>query len=179
MFGDDEFGDDFGLGLGQDHIAGPLVGGGVANVGILATKLMWKDKPAVTKWAGLIGTLLGGGVSAAMMMSPRTRGAGIAGLLTAAIVGVPRQLEDMLMGPAPGATKDYLGVITPEAEMAGYGGGFGEMGSDLSQDIQLLDSGAGSTSVLGITVPEREMSGASDVELLGNAGFGSNFLAQG
>lgn len=175
MFGDD-FGDDFGdfgAGLGRDSIAGPLVGGGVTNVGILATKLMWKNNPKISKWAGLIGTLLGGGVSAAMMLSPRTRSTGLSGLLTAALVGVPRQIEDMLATPSA-PLKDYLGVITPEQEMAGYGLGQ----DDLGQDIQLLDSGAGS-SVLGTIVPEREMSGAGDVELLGNAGFGSNFLAQG
>jgi hypothetical protein len=164
--------DDFGdfEGVGED-LAGPLIGGGAAQVGMLATKMLFKGKP-ITKWAGLIGTLLGGGISAGLMFSPRYRRMGIQGLATAALVGIPRQIEDMVMG---GPMQGYLGVITPEQELAGY---FGANTGVPAGDVQLLDSGSGSTGMFGTVVPEQDMSGAGgvpDVELLG--AFGSNFLS--
>jgi hypothetical protein len=158
----DEYGDfgDFG-GVGAD-IAGPLIGGGATQVGMIATKLMFKGKP-ITKWAGAIGALLGSGISAALFFTGR-RSMGIQGIVTSLLIGVPRLVEDQLLG---GSLSDgYLGVITPEQEMAGY---FGQQ-----QDIQML--GGGGAGVLGVTVPEQSGFGAGDVELLG-AGFGSNFLS--
>jgi hypothetical protein len=181
----DDFGDDFGFGAGRAEIAGPLIGGGLAQVGALAVRLLFKDSPTLQKWAPTIGTVLGAGVSGAMMMSPRFKQVGISGILTAALVGIPRQVEDILMGSA---MKDYLGVITAEQEMAGAYAGFGDeyagyqMGDEYAgyaglgaqQDIQLLDGSAG----LGVITAEQEMNGPGDVELLGSGnGFGSNFLA--
>lgn len=167
-------------GLGDPSIAGPLVGGGATQAVSLATRLLFKDKPKVTKWAPSIGLLVGGGISAALAFSPRHRQTGIAGLLTAALVAIPRQVEEMLA--STGTMRDYLGLITPEQ-------GLGYFGQDAAPaalpaqtpDVQLLDSGSGSTGVLGTIVPEREMAGANfgadeGVELLG--GFGSNFMAQ-
>lgn len=161
----DDFGD-FG-GVGED-LVGPLIGGGAAQAGMLATKALFRGKP-VAKYAGLIGTLLGGGISGALMFSPRFRRMGIQGLATAALVGIPRQIEDMFMG---GTTQGYLGVITPEQEMAGY---FGANVGVPSSDVQLLDSGSGSTGMFGTTVAEQDMNGAPDVELLG--AFGTTFLS--
>lgn len=156
------------FGAGMEHISGPLIGGGAAQVGLLASKLLFRAKPNVAKWGGLIGAVLGSGISAALIASPRHRAAGWAGLVTALLIGVPRQVEDML-GPAAGATAGYFGVTVPE-EIHGYGG-FGE------SPIQIMDAGAGSTGVLGVTVPEEQMSGPGDIEMLGGSGFGSNFLA--
>lgn len=175
--------DGFGAGLSDPSIAGPLIGGGATQAAALATRLLFKDKPNVVKYASLIGLGIGGGISAALMFNPKYKQTGLAGLVTAALVAVPRQIEDLLA--ASGTMKDYLGLITPERELAGgYGGGMA--GDDYAMmgqpDVQLLDSGSGSTGVLGTIVPEREMAGADfgaapeGVELLG--GFGSNFLSQ-
>jgi hypothetical protein len=184
----DDFGDDFGFGMGRAELAGPLIGGGLAQVGTLAIRLLFKNSPGLQKWAPALGTVLGAGVSGAMMMSPRFKSVGLSGIVTAALVGVPRQVEDILMGSA---MKDYLGVITAEQEMAGAYAGFGDeyagyqmgdeyagyqMGDEYAglgaqQDVQLLDAG------LGVITAEQEMNGPGDVELLGAAGFGSNFLA--
>jgi hypothetical protein len=165
---------------GSDAIAGPLIGGGVATVGALAARMLFAGKPAA-KWSGLIGTLVGAGVVGALSaFSPRFKGTLIPGLITAAFVGVPRQLEEMLVDA--GVLKDgYLGVVTPE-QIAGYGG-FGDDYSMGQSAVQLLDSGSGSTGVLGVHVPEQingfgddNVAGPGDgVELLG--GFGSNFLS--
>jgi hypothetical protein len=179
----------FGAGISDPSIAGPLIGGGAAQAAALATRLLFKDsKPGLAKWASAIGLGIGGGISAAMMFSPRFRQTGIAGLLTAALVSIPRQVEDLLAGSA--TMKDYLGLITPERQMAGaFGDDYAMMGGFGEPDVQLLDSGSGSTGVLGTIVPEREMAGANfgggfggfgaegggdGVELLG---FGSNFLS--
>lgn len=182
----DDFGDDFGdfgLGLGSEGVAGPLIGGGAAQVGTLAIRLAAKNSPTLQKWAPAIGAAVGMAASGALMLSPRFRATGLSGLITAALVGIPRQIEDLLMGSA---MKDYLGVITAEQEMAGaYGfgdeyAGYGQMGDEYAgyaalgaqQDVQLLDG------QLGVTVAEQEMNGPGDVELLGSGnGFGSNFLA--
>lgn len=154
------------FGAGMEHISGPLIGGGAAQVGMLATKLLFRAKPNIAKWGGLIGAAVGGGISGALIASPRHRAAGWAGLVTALLIGIPRQVEDML-GPSAGMA-GYFGVTVPE-EIHGYG--FGE------SPIQIMDAGAGSTGVLGVTVPEEQMSGPGDIEMLGGSGFGSNFLA--
>ena len=161
--------DDFGglEGVGED-LAGPLIGGGGAQAGMLAARVLLKGKPA-SKYAGLFGLLVGGGISAGLMFSPRHRRTGFQGLVTAALVAIPRQIEDMVMG---GTTQGYLGVITPEQEMAGY---FGANTGVPSSDVQLLDSGSGSTGMFGTTVAEQDMSGAPDVELVG--AFGTTFLS--
>lgn len=169
MMGFGDFGS-FGA-AGRDHIAGPLVGGGLAQVGLMATKLIWPDK-AVSKWAGAIGLGLGGLVSGILATRPGYRSTGISGLVTAALVGVPRQIEDLL-GGAGGATAGYLGVITPEMEHM--------MGQQAANEVELLDSGAGA-GTLGVITPERgdTMMGQDagpGVELLGS-GFGANFLSQ-
>lgn len=162
---------DFG-GLESEGVAGPLIGGGVAQVGLLATKLLGKNSPTMIKYAPLIGTLLGGAASAALYFTGR-RAIGISGMVTAAIVGLPRQLEEMLV--AQGVMKDYLGVITAEQEMAGY---FGAN----EAPVEMLGGGG-----FGVITAEQEMAGAGDVEMLGadngiemlgsGAGFGSNFLS--
>ena len=189
MYGDYEMDGVFG----RAHVAGPLVGGGVTQAATLATKLLFKANPKVTKWANLIGLALGGGLSGILAARASTRETGIAGLITAAIIAVPNQIEAMLLDDA--AKAGYLGIITPEREMAGYMGDFGAegdydesmMGLGAEQDIQLLDASPGT---MGVITPEREMGGAmpspmgamgaggvsDDVELMG--GFGSNFLSQ-
>lgn len=156
----------FGMGA-RDHVAGPLLGGGIAQVATLGTKLIWPASKAA-RWAGAIGTLAGGLVSGLLAMKPRYRSLGVSGLVTAALVGVPRQIEDLMT--TPGAAAGYLGVITPE-QVSGY---FGQQ-----PEVELLDSGAGG-GTLGVITPEQvqplgQNSQAPEIELMG--GFGSNFLS--
>lgn len=173
--------------LTDPSVAGPLLGGGVTQAASMATRMLFKKKPAMVKWSSAIGLLIGGGISTALLFT-RHRQTGIAGLVTSALIAVPKQIED-LMAADTAAKAGYLGVITPEQELNGYGLGYDDSGYDMSgaglgaeQDIQLLDAGSGSTGVLGVVTPERELSGAfgaggiqNDVELMG--GFGSNFLS--
>lgn len=186
-FGEADMGDDLGdFGIGQNpNVSGPLIGGGVAQVGALATRMIFKGQ-TVAKYASLVGLVLGGGISAFLARRPGTREAGIAGLVTAAVVSIPRQIEDLMV--SAGMLKGHLGVITPEQEMNGFGlitdqqvNGFGV------PDVQLLDSGGGA-GVFGVITPEQQMNGASDdvqimgasddVQIMGSSGgFGSNFLA--
>jgi hypothetical protein len=171
------------------HVAGPLVGGGVTQAVSLGTKLLFKSKPKVVKWAPLIGLAIGGGLSGVLAARASTRETGIAGLITALLIAVPDQVE-RLVGDASASTAGYLGIITPEREMNGYFGEYDDdqmMGLGAQDDIQLLGASPGT---MGIITPEREMAGAfgadaqSDVELLGSGdgfgsgGFGSNFLSQ-
>lgn len=185
--GMDDFGEDFGEGFGacggQDHLAGPLIGGGATQVGILATKLLFKTSPTAVKWSALIGTVLGAGVSGLMMLSPKWRGKGMSGLVTALLVGLPRQAEDLLRAAG---TLAGLGAVVAEREIAGeedVSGYFGAGSVDetygpVADEVQLLDSGSGSTGVLGTVTAERETAGAGpqDIEMLGAGGFGANFL---
>lgn len=166
-----------GFGAARPQIYGPLIGGGLTQAVTLATKLLFKKNPKVTKWSGLIGLLVGGGVSGVLAARENTRETGFAGLLTAALVAVPRQIEDMMA--APGSTNGYLGVITPEQSMAGFGMdtmAMEGMGAPMDQDIQLLDASPGT---MGVITPEQSMSGfgagGDEVELMG--AFGSNFMA--
>ena len=149
------------------QLAGPLVGGGVTQVGSLATQLIWKDNAAVSKWSPAIGFGLNAVVSGILAFRPTTRDIGIAGLVVGALIAVPEQLKNLMLGDS--TPKAGFGVITPEMEMMGFG-------ADQSP-VQLLDSGSGSTG-LGVTIPEQGgMMGATPpVELLGMGGaFGANF----
>jgi len=176
---------DFGDPEGVSAIAGPLIGGGVAQVVTTAVKLIGKDKK-IAKWAAGIGLLVGGGLSAVLAFRRATRATGISGLITAGIVTLPRQLEDMLSkGTMAGAERELYG----EDETAGEDVIEGEE-MDGAPPLQLLDSGGGSTGVFGAIVPEQEMGaivpeqekgadetdGAQqDMTLLG--AFGTNFMA--
>jgi hypothetical protein len=163
MGADDMYG---GFGQGwSPTITGPLVGGGAAQAGTLAAKWFGRTRPGIAKWAPTIGTVLGAAASGVLWFTGR-RDAAISGMLTAALIGIPRQMEDLL---GVGAMKDYLGVITAEQEMSGYLGDDG-----MGQNIELLDAGTG--GALGVITAEQEMNGAGDVDLLGG-GFGANFLS--
>lgn len=170
-----KMGDAYMDGTLTESLAGPLIGGGTTQIGTLAAKLIWKDQAAIQKWAPSIGLGLGAIVSGILAFRPATRGIGIAGLVTAALVAIPRQLEELMMGDeAATAGWDGLGIITAETEMQGLGAEGAE------QAVELLGDGSGS---LGVVVPEMGgggqmgAGGAEDaVQLLGNGGFGANFL---
>lgn len=154
-------------------MSGPLAGGGAAQVGLLAAKLLGKTHPTVNKYAGLIGAAVGSLTAAALIFTGR-KDTGYSALASALLVGVPRQIEDMMA-----AKGMLLGVTVPEqVQMMGYGFGANDVQIMGQSPVELLDAGSGSMGVMGVTVPEsvQPFSGAGDVELLGGGGFGSNFL---
>ncbi len=161
----------FGSGsLSDPSIAGPLIGGGAVQVGIMLAHLHAKKNPKALRHAGLHGLVLGGLVSGAMAMSDKHRATGISALVTVGIMTVPRILEGFMgLGHRHEEQLQGFGTIVPQSLQD-----FGEA------DVQLLDSGSGSTGVFGTHVAE-ELHGASspaeNVEIMGAAGFGSNFLA--
>jgi hypothetical protein len=163
--------EDFFDGAGMETVSGPLIGGGLAQLGILGTR---KFLPAQAKYAGLIGALIGGGVSAFLMSKPEHRQKGLAGLAVALLVGIPRQIEDLILpSKLSGADQiDLLGAYN--AEMGAYnaeGMGEGEYGEG---GIDILNSGSGSTGMLAAVVPEN-MSGdlGADVEIQDAGAFGA------
>jgi len=160
---------DFGFdGSLSEGLAGPLVGGGVTQVGTLAARLIFgKTRPAINKWAPTIGFVLGGIVSGILAARKSTRGIGIAGLVTAGLVALPRQLEELMMG---GTMKDGFGVITPEQMQGAFGA---------DAPVELLDSGNGNYAGMGVHTAEQGMGAPAPVEMLGNSGFGANFASVG
>lgn len=156
--------DDFFDGPTMTTISGPLAGGGAAQLGILATR---KFLPAKAKYAGLIGTLLGGAVGYLIMRKDHEKG--LAAIATAALVGIPRQIEDMFMpSKLSGEDVDLLGAYT--SEMGAY---TSEMGA--ASPVQVLNSGSGGTGVIGAVVPEESMAGdlGADIEIQDAGAFGS------
>lgn len=165
----EDFGDFGDPGVAHD-IAGPLVGGGLTQVGMLATRMLSKTSPRMHKWAPTVGFALGSIVSAILAFRASTRSIGIAGLITSALIAIPRQVEE-LMGP--GTMQGYLGVITPEQQMQGDLADEQQYGDEQQNGpVELLDGGGG----LGIQTAE-QMQGAGDVEIMGSGAFGSNFLS--
>lgn len=157
-----------GFGAGDEHasIAGPLIGGGATQVGIMLAHLHARKNPQALRHAGVHGAVLGVAVAGALALSTKYRQTGYSALATVAIMTIPRLLEGFMgLGHREEtAAMHGLGIITPQA-LAGAGE---------EPVVQLLDSG------LGTTVAE-ELHGAGGnaseyVELLGN-GFGSNFLS--
>lgn len=168
--------------LGAPHIAGPLIGGGATQVGIMLAHLHAKKNPKALRHAGLHGAVLGGLVGGALAFTNKYREIGISALVTVGVMAIPRVLEGFMgLGHREEtAMSGYLGAIVPQEyhSLSGFGDG--------EPDVQLLDSGSGSTGVLGTHVAEsvHPLAGASNdtgVELLGGSGgpsgFGSNFLA--
>jgi hypothetical protein len=156
--------DDFFDGPTMETISGPLVGGGVAQLGILGTR---KFLPAKAKWAGAIGAALGVGASYLLMRKDRDKG--IAGIAVALLIGIPRQIEDMLLpSKLSGSDTDLLGAYT--SEMGAYTSEMGE-----ASPIEVLNSGSGGTGVIGAVVPEESMAGdlGADIEIQDAGAFGA------
>ena len=169
----------FGDAGANAHIAGPIIGGGATQIGIMLAHLHAKKNPKALRFAGLHGAVLGGLVSGALALSNKHRATGISALVTVGIMAAPRILEAVMgLGHREETLKEAeLGIITPEEYRALSGAD--ELGAD-EPAVQLLDAGAGSTGVFGTHVAEEvtPFSGANDmpVEIMGN-GFGSNFLS--
>jgi hypothetical protein len=148
------YGDSFFDGPAMSGAKAPLIGGGVAQLGIILVK---KFAPGYSKYAGAIGALLGSGAAYAMKgrLGPEGLGAAIA---TALVIGVPRQLNDLMGGTLMG---DDFGAITAESLA-----GFGEFGAD-AQGVQLLDSGSGGTE-MGMITAENMGAAAEGVMIQGD-----------
>lgn len=164
----------FGEGGHNSHIAGPLIGGGAFQIGVMLAHLHAKKNPKALRHAGLHGAVLGGLAAGLLALSPKHRTTGISALVTVGIMAAPRLLEGFMgLGHRDEQLKDAeLGIITPEQYQSLSGAGE-------EPAVQLLDSGSGSTGVLGTHVAEEYhglSGGDSPVELLGN-GFGTNFLS--
>jgi hypothetical protein len=170
--------EDFFDGAGMETMSGPLIGGGLAQLGILGTR---KFLPAQAKYAGLIGALVGGGVSAYLMSKPEHRQKGLAGLAVALLVGIPRQIEDLIM-PSKLSGADQIDLLSAyNAEMGAYNaegmGAYsteGMNGLEGEGGVDILNSGSGSTGMLAAIVPEN-MAGdlGADVEIQDAGAFGS------
>lgn len=161
----------FGAGLGSPSIAGPLIGGGATQLGIMLAHLHAKKNPQALRHAGIHGAVLGAIVGGALTFSDKYRDTGISALVTVAVMTLPRILEGFMgLGHRDETMKGYeLGIITPQAYQAL---------ADSEPVVQLLDAGGG---VMGTHVAEEVHpmagAGAGDyVEMLGN-GFGTNFLS--
>lgn len=172
----------FGEGVSSPHIAGPLIGGGATQIGIMLAHLHAKKNPKALRHAGLHGAVLGGIVGGLLAMSQKHRATGISALVTVGIMTAPRILEGFMgLGHRDETMKGaQLGVITPE-EYRALSGADDMYGVGDEPAVQLLDAGAGSTGVMGTHVAEEVQplagAGAGEyVEMLGS-GFGSNFLS--
>jgi hypothetical protein len=160
---------DFG-GAGTEIVAGPLIGGGLAELGILGTR---RFVPSQTKWAGAIGAALGTAVGVYLMRKPQHKEKGLAAVAVALIVGVGRQIEDLTMpSKLSGAEQiDILGAYN--AEMGAYNAeefGAGEPA------VEILNSGSGGTGLIGAIVPENmegDLGENADVEISDASAFGA------
>jgi hypothetical protein len=147
----DSLGEGFFDGPGMQAAKGPLIGGGLTQLGIIAVN---KFAPAYKKYAGLIGMVIGGGASAYLMSKPEHREAGAAGLATALIVGLPRQLNELMGGTLMGADE-----ISSD-EMAGLDA-YTMEGPAGMQLVGIEDSGSGSTGMGAYTMEGPADSGMS------------------
>jgi hypothetical protein len=158
---------DFG-GAGKEIVAGPLIGGGLAQLGIFA---MRKFAPSQAKWAGAVGTVLGAAAGAFLMSKPEHKEKGLAAVATAMLVGLPRQIEDLVM-PAKLSGVDNIDLLGAyDAELAAYDAELADV-----PNVQVLNSGSGSTGLVGAIVPE-DMSGDlgadADIEISDASAFGA------
>lgn len=163
---------DFG-GAGTEIVAGPLIGGGLAQLGILATR---KWLPSQAKWAGAIGAAVGTAAGAFMMSKPQHKEKGLAAVAVALLVGVPRQIEDLMLPSKLSGVEqiDILGAY--DAELAAYNAELanGEYEMEGGTPVEVLNSGSGGTGLIGAIVPEN-MSGdlGADVEIQDAGAFGA------
>jgi hypothetical protein len=158
------YGDSFFDGPAMSGAKAPLIGGGAAQLGIILVK---KFAPTYAKYAGAIGALLGSGAAYAMKgkLGPEGMGAAIA---TALVIGIPRQLNDLMGGTLMG---DDFGAITAE-NLAGFGADSVQMmGFGAGEGVQLLDSGSGGTE-MGMVTAEN-MGAAADGVMIQGDDFGA------
>jgi len=167
--------EDFFDGAGMETVSGPLIGGGLAQLGILGTR---KFIPAQAKYAGLIGAVLGAAAGAFMMSKPQHRNKGLAAVAVALLVGVPRQIEDLIL-PSKLSGVDQIDLLGAyNAEMGAYNAEMGAYDTEMAgEQVEVLNSGSGGTGLIGAMVPEN-MSGdlGADVEIQDASAFGATGL---
>lgn len=156
------YGDSFFDGPGMAGAKAPLIGGGVATLGIIAVK---KFLPSQAKWAGAIGAALGSGAAYLLKNKLGAEGMGAA-IAAALIVGGPRQINDLMGGTLMG---DDLGAYVAEG-ISGLGEDeyMGALGADAA-NVQIMDSGSGSTE-MGAYVAEGMGAPAEGVMIQGAFG---------
>ena len=166
----------FGEGVGNPAIAGPLIGGGATQLGIMLAHLHARKNPAALRHAGVHGAIVGGLVGGLMAMSHKHRATGISALVTVGIMTIPRMLEGFMgLGHREEtAAMHGLGIIVPSQYESLSGAGEEPV-------VQLLDAGTGVSGSFGTHVAEEmgpgpEPGADMPVEIMGN-GFGSNFLS--
>ena len=171
----DTYGDSFFDGPAMQAAKGPLIGGGLTQLGAI---LVRKFVPSMSQHAPLIGLLIGGGVSGYLMTKPEHKEAGAAGLATALIVGLPSLLDNYL-GTSILKGDDmsgYLGAYTSEG-MGDDLGAYAMDGSPLQlmdSPVQISDGGSGSTGVMGsLGAITSEGMGAPDGLTIQGSDFGS------
>lgn len=138
------YGDSFFDGPSMQAAKGPLIGGGLTQLGTIMVK---KFMPSMAKHASLIGLVLGAGVSGFLMTKPQHKETGAAGLATALIVGVPPLLDEYLgVGLLKGADDDMsgFGAITPE-----MGAITPEMGAEAMEMMDVEQMSAAPVEVMG------------------------------
>jgi hypothetical protein len=147
-------GDSFFDGPEMQAAKGPLIGGGLTQLGTIAIR---KFVPSMAKHAPLIGMVIGGGVSAYLMTKPQHKEAGAAGLATALIIGLPQLLDEymgtgLLKGDEVG--DDQMGdeMLGAYAQEMGAGEGLQLLGP--AEGVQIQDSGSGSTGLIGAVTQE-------------------------
>lgn len=150
-------GDSFFDGPEVQAMKGPLIGGGLT---LLGKAVVRKFVPSMAEHAGLIGMVIGGGVSAFLMTKPEHKEAGAAGLATALLIGLPALL-DKVAGTSLFSDAD-LGDDALSAYAQEMGAYTQEMGAPASglelmapaDGIQIQDSGSGSTGLIGAVTQE-------------------------
>jgi hypothetical protein len=166
-------GDSFFDGPEMQAMKGPLIGGGLTILGKAAIR---KLMPSMADNAGLIGMVIGGGVSAYLMTKPEHKEAGAAGLATALLIGLP-PLIDKFAGTSlfgddmSGLGADLEGLDAYSQEMGGFLGAPAE-------GIQIQDSGSGSTGLIGAYTQEmgaitQEMGGPAEGITIQGSDFGA------
>ena len=110
----------FGEGGGHAHIAGPLIGGGAVQIGIMLAHLHARKNPKALRHAGMHGLVLGALVGGGLALSHKHRTTGVSALATVAIMTLPRILEGFMgLGHRQEtAAMNGLGIITPEQYQA-------------------------------------------------------------
>jgi len=139
-------GESFLDGPAMQAAKGPLIGGGLTQLGtILVRKLV----PSMSKHATLIGMAVGSAVSAYLMSKPEHREAGAAGLATALIIGVPKILDDYMGAGLLGDDEGLLGDddLSAYDDLSGLEDGMEMLGP--AAGIEIQDSGSGSTGLVG------------------------------
>ncbi len=122
--------DEFGMRGDVNPLWGAVAGTGLGTLAAIGARQASKDESSkVNKYSEAIGFAVGGGVSAAMLISKSTRAAGFTGLAAAFLNNGLRQLEKMMVKKTAATTTPDAGtggvVIEPTQVISGAGSQMG------------------------------------------------------